>query len=396
MRIAFVCGEYPPGPHGGIGTVTQLLARALARRGHDVRVVGVCGADYPAPDYENDDGVHVWRLRERAETVGWARARVRLFRKVDGWSRAGAVEVVEVPDYAGPAAGWPRLRVPLVARAHGSVSYFAAELGRPMRSRMLWLERSSLQRADRWCAVSRYTADRTRAIFGLETPAAAVLYNAVELPRLAGLPRDPRKVVFAGTLTAKKGVLALADAWSLVRAVCPEAELHVCGKDMTDEDGRSMVVRVRERLGDAAASVRFHGHVTREVLLRELETARAAVFPSLAEAFAMAPLEAMACGAATVYTTHGSGAEVIDNGRTGLLVEPTHAEQLAGAILRLLTDDALAARLGAAGREHVRARFAIDTVARENEAFYERCVNDFARTRRIAPVPGVHAPADGR
>ncbi|HEU4628921.1 MAG TPA: glycosyltransferase family 4 protein [Gemmatimonadaceae bacterium] len=393
MRIAFVCGEYPPGPHGGIGTVTQLLARALVRRGHDVRVVGVCAPDYPAPDHEVDEGVRVWRLRERPETAGWARARVRLFRRVDDWSRAGAVEIVEVPDYAGPAAGWPRLRVPLVARAHGSVSYFAAELGRPLRSRMLWLERASLQRADRWCAVSRYTAERTRTLFGLEGPSAAVLYNAVELPRLTGLARDAHRVVFAGTLTVKKGILALADAWPLVRAVSPAAELHVCGKDMPDESGRSTAALLHERLGESAG-LHIHGHLAREALLRELETARVAVFPSLAEAFAMAPLEAMACGTATVYTTRGSGAEVIDDGRTGLLVEPTHAEQLAGAILRLLTDDRLAARLGAAGREHVRARFAIDTVARENEAFYERCVTDFAHPRHTASAFVARAPAD--
>jgi glycosyltransferase involved in cell wall biosynthesis len=339
--------------------------------------------------------VRVWRLRARPETVGGARARVRLFRLVDQWSRAGAVELVEGPDYAGPAAGWPRLRVPLVARAHGSVSYFAAELGRPMRSRMLWLERASLHRADRWCAVSRYTADRTRDLFDLDGPPPTVLYNAVELPRLTGLPRDPHRVVFAGTLTAKKGILALADAWPLVRAVCPAAELHVCGKDLPDDDGRSTMALARQRLGDAVSSVHFHGHLSRDALLRELETARAAVFPSFAEAFAMAPLEAMACGTPTVYTTHGSGAEVIDNGRTGLLADPAHAEELAGAILRLLTDDALAARLGAAGREHVRARFAIDTVARENVAFYERCVHDFRRARRATPARGVRVPADG-
>ena len=385
MRIAFVCGEYPPGPHGGIGTVVQLLARALVRRGHEVRVVGVCRPDYPGAAREDDEGVAVSRLHEPRHRFGWMPARRRLLETLADWGRRGAIDVVEVPDYAGVAAGWPRLPVPVVARVHGSVSYFAAELGQRVGRRMFWLERASLRRADAWCAVSRYAASRTARLFGL-ADAASVVYNAVELPvdATAGDPpraRASRDVVFSGTLTAKKGVEALAAAWPLVLRDCPDATLHVCGKDAPAADGRSMRARLEERLGAAAPTVRFHGHVARGELLARLQAARAAVFPSYAEAFAMAPLEAMACGTPTVYPRRGSGAEVIDDGRTGLLVDPDRTAELAGALVRLLRDDDLAGRLGAAGRAHVGARFGMDVVVRENEAFYERALHDARRAR---------------
>jgi glycosyltransferase involved in cell wall biosynthesis len=381
MRIALVCGEYPPGSHGGIGTVTQVLARALVRAGHEVRVIGTTRADNAGAEREDDEGVQVWRLREASHRLGWMRPRLRLLNVLTEWSRRGEVELIEVPDYAGPAAGWPRLGVPVVVRAHGSVSYFAAELGQPAQRGMFWLERASLHRADAWSAVSRYAADRTRELFGLERVPPAVLYNPVELPADATAPRSAREVVFTGTLTAKKGVLSLADAWPVVRAACGDAELHVYGKDVRDGDGRSMRQRLVERLGEHAGSVHFHGHVSRGELLRVLQTARAAVFPSFAEAFAMAPLESMASGAPTIYSRRGSGAEIIDHGRTGLLVEPGRPDDIGDAIVRLLTDDALAARLGAAGREHVRQHFAIGAVVRENETFYERSMHDFQRPR---------------
>jgi hypothetical protein len=49
LELCFICSEYPPGPHGGIGTMTQVLARALVARGHGVRVIGVYQRDYPGP-----------------------------------------------------------------------------------------------------------------------------------------------------------------------------------------------------------------------------------------------------------------------------------------------------------------------------------------------------------
>ena len=41
MRVAYVCNEYPPRPHGGIGSFVQTLARAVAERGLEVTVVGL-------------------------------------------------------------------------------------------------------------------------------------------------------------------------------------------------------------------------------------------------------------------------------------------------------------------------------------------------------------------
>jgi glycosyltransferase involved in cell wall biosynthesis len=392
MRLCFVCGEYPPGPHGGIGTVTATLARALVREGHGVRVIGSCRGDYPGPDRANDQGVDVWRLREPPGRFGWARARMRLFATLAGWSRRGELDLVETPDYAGNAAYWPPLAVPVVVRVHGSVSYFAAELGQPAARGLFRMERAALRRADAWCAVSRYAARRTGEIFGLAGGSPAVLYNPIELPEGEWPVRSRHDVVFAGTLTAKKGVLPLADAWPRVLTASPDARLHVCGKDMPDASGRSMTDALRERLGDAAARVTFHGHLPRAELLQLLRRARAAVFPSFAEAFAMAPLEAMAAGAPTIYSARGSGGEIIEHDRTGVLIDPDEPQQIADAITRVLTGDALAARIGAAGQQHVAEHFSIGTVVRDNEAFYERCVHDFPRMRAwrpgsLQPVP---------
>lgn len=393
MKIAFVCGEYPPGPHGGIGTMTRLLARALTEAGHSVRVVGVYPSSYPASDYEEDEGVRVWRLREPDFRLGWLPARRALYRRVEEWSAAGDIDVVEAPDYQGFTAGWPVLPVPVVVRLHGSASYFAAETGKSVKRTAFWIESQALRRADFWCSVSRYTAERTKSIFGLETGPHAILYNPVDADDpLRSFHRSENRILFTGTLTAKKGIVPLIRAWPRVLASRRDAELHVFGKDGRLEDGGSMRSHLESLLPPAArGSVVFHGHVPRRAVIENLHSARAAVFPSYAEAFALAPLEAMAAGCPTIFTTRGSGPELIEHGRDGLLVDPDRDDAIAAAILSLLTDDALARRLSAAGRRRVKEAFSLPAVLARNEEFFAGCIREF-QPRNVVAHPGRALP----
>src|SRR5437016_2345961 len=127
-----------------------MMARALVRAGHTVRVVGIYPVKDTAPAYEEDQGVRVWRLRNYSFRFGWVASRFRLYRQIASWSRRGEIDLVEVPDYEGFAAGWPVLPVPVMTRLHGSSSYFATELGQPIIRNQFRLERSSLQRSDFW------------------------------------------------------------------------------------------------------------------------------------------------------------------------------------------------------------------------------------------------------
>ncbi len=381
MTICFVCGEYPPLTHGGIGTITRVLGSAAARAGHEVRVVGVVPPGSTVPPYEERDGVRVWRLVEPPRwRGGWVAGRYALCRQVRRWSQRGEIDLVEVPDWQGWAAGWPALRVPVIARLHGSMSYFAREVDRPVSRMAFRLERASLRRADFISSTSEYTRRRTADLFGLTT-AAVVLLNPVESIDVRGTPLDGR-VVFTGTLTAKKGVLSLMDAWESVAAACPEAELHCYGRDGSAAGSDSMQGAMIARVSPSArARLHFHGHVTRPTVIAALATASVAVFPSYAEAFAMAPLEALAVGCATVSTTRGSGPEQFVHERHGLLVDPADTPRLAAAIVELLRDRPKRERLARAGREWVRERYDLASLLSANLSFYEQCRADFVGRR---------------
>src|SRR5262245_29848502 len=129
MRICFICNEYPPGPHGGIGTFTQIMARSLVRGGHEARVVGAYPKEYRAPAYEEDEGVRIWRMRDGSHRISKAIARFRLFSLIAGWSRRGEIDLLEAPDWEGWIAGF-RLPIPMVVRFNGTSTYFAVETQR--------------------------------------------------------------------------------------------------------------------------------------------------------------------------------------------------------------------------------------------------------------------------
>ncbi len=377
MNICFVCNEYPPGPHGGIGAFTQILARALVGAGHRVRVIGHYSATYPGNDYEDDQGVQVWRLRGPASHGRWIWARYRLFRWIARWARAGEIDLVEVPDYQGGAAFWPRLPVPVVVRNHSKL-YSALSAGRKVPGVHKVLTIMTFRRADSWCSVSGYAADCTYRCFRLSRPAHAVLYCPIELKGVPPLRESSRnRVVFAGTLNENKGVISLIKAWLRVVKRRPDAQLHLFGKD-TSYQGISMREYVTTLIPPSIQpTVVFHGHMSREVLYDAFGTARLAVFPSYSETFGIVAFEAMSCGCPTIYTRRPPGPELMEDGIHGLLVDPDDPGDIATAILRLLEDDDLAQRLGEAGRKLVQEKYSVEVIVPQNIRFYEECIARF-------------------
>lgn len=381
MNICFICSEYPPFPHGGIGSMTQVFGRALADRGHRIRVIGM----YPeagANAVEDDRGVKVWRLKRPEGRFGWVAGRSEIYRTVARWVRDGEVDVIEVPDWEGYAAGWPSLDAPLVVRLHGSLTYFNSEMKFETGRSTYLIESNSFHRADFCSSTSRYVANVTERLFGRHAAGPRVLYNFVDVRQdAAALRREPMRVVYAGSLATKKGVIPLANAWPEVLKRFPEAELHLFGKDAGTEYGGPMKDHLIALLGtEVRASVTFHGHVTREQVMQEFRTCRMAIFPSFSEAFSLVPMEAMAERCPVIFSNRFSGPELITHEADGLLIDPGDPATISRAIVRLLGDDELAARLGAAGRHTVCTRFSREALLGQFEDYYAACAASFRKS----------------
>jgi glycosyltransferase involved in cell wall biosynthesis len=156
----------------------------------------------------------------------------------------------------------------------------------------------------------------------------------------------------------RKRVVDLIDAFAVVTAREPRARLVIIG------DGPEHAA-LQRRLQDRGlqAQVRLLGALQEDAEVRRWYT-RASVFclPSEQEGFGIVFLEAMASGLPVVTTTSAAIPEVVPDGEAGLLVPPRDPDALAEALLRLLQDPDLRARLRECGRRHVR-QYSWDRVA---------------------------------
>jgi phosphatidylinositol alpha-1,6-mannosyltransferase len=135
----------------------------------------------------------------------------------------------------------------------------------------------------------------------------------------------------------------------------PKLVYHVVGDGDWRRDLDALAGQMR-----VERAVRFHGSVSEQELRRHYAQASVFVMPSRAEGFGFVFLEAMAHGLPVVAGNVDATSEVVVDGETGYLVDPTSVRALVTAISRLLGDRDLRLLMGSAGRARVRENFGYD------------------------------------
>jgi glycosyltransferase involved in cell wall biosynthesis len=371
VHVGFLCNEYPPLPAGGIGTSVQNLARGLVDLGHRVTVVGW----HARGEAFDDGGVRVIMVPEsRVPRTGWLINRLRARAALARLVREEALDILEVPDWVGPGAGI-RPGCPVVVRCHGTATYFGHLTGEAVRPSVRWAEALTFRGADALGAVSRFTADVTTRLFGLSRP-FQVLYNGLDTERFtpgdAPASREPT-VLYFGTLVRKKGVLDLPAIFSRVVELWPDVCFALLGRDSRDRrtGSASTWALLRDALSPAARErTEYLGRLPPDEVAAHVARAAVCVFPSYAEAFPMAWLEAMACASPLVAYDIGWARESVEDGVSGVLVPPGDAGAVAREVTALLADAGRRAVMGAAARRRVETLFSTEAVARRSMDWY--------------------------
>jgi glycosyltransferase involved in cell wall biosynthesis len=379
MRFGMVTTFYPPFSYGGDATYVRNLARALVEQGHDVDVIASTEAylvrskngDQVVPSWE--DGVSVRRIRHAAgllaPLVSQQTGLPAFHTTALNAFFAHPFDVLHFHNVSlmgGPGVlrmGQARARIMslhdhwLICPTHALWKNRSHACDRrtcfscTIRSGLppqLWrytrLRDRSLESLDRLLAPSRFTAEMHRAN-GIEAPIEVLpLFSSLEGAAVAEA-EQPRRVVFAGRITALKGIEKLLR----VVANMPDIELFVFGQG-----------ELRGILTAAYAqhsNIRFFGKVEQDELAERYASAVAVVFPSLVpETFGLTIVEAAACGTpAIVAKSSGGAAELVSITGGGLLYEGD--EELAAAIRQLVEDRPLRDELGARARAAYQQRY---------------------------------------
>lgn len=131
-----------------------------------------------------------------------------------------------------------------------------------------------------------------------------------------------------------------------------------------DGDARPGLQALAHELGVAQAA-RFHGIVSEAELQGHYAQASLFIMPSRAEGFGFVFLEAMAQGLPVVAGNMDATPEVIADGETGLLVDPTSVDAIVAAVSRILQDNDMRTRMSEAARRHVASRFSYQSFRRQ-------------------------------
>jgi glycosyltransferase involved in cell wall biosynthesis len=163
---------------------------------------------------------------------------------------------------------------------------------------------------------------------------------------------DALRIVIVARLHRNKAHDVLLDALAELQRRGTPARLVIVG----DGPERSALEEQVRRLGLDDA-VEFTGSLGQEAIIQRMQAADVFALPSRFEPLGVAYMEAMSMEVATIGTTAGGVAEIIDDGRDGVLVPPDSPPHLADALLRLAGDPELRASMGKAGRHKIVTQF---------------------------------------
>lgn len=369
LRVLHCCGQFAA-TQGGTERQARAVCGALAARGHEVRVLARMrgGLEPELPGVT----VHasIWTL-DRVRLFGTTYLGTAIYHLIRLGCRADVLHAHHLYlDAVAALLAGRILRVPVVAKMVGAGP--GGDLDRLRQTAGGSLLLKHLRTLDA-VIVPSPTCHTELLAAGFPPERIRIIANGVDTALFR--PEPPEKsstwlpthggpvVAFTGRLIQAKGLLDLLEAWTLLLRDVPEAHLVLVGSGPIEGE-------VRRRAGSPPLTGRVH--LTGEVpdVRPYLRAATAFVFPSWAEGLPNALLEAMAMGLPCVATDIGPIRDAVTDGEEALLVPVRTPDRLAAALVTILTQPVLAARLGRAARKRVEAEFLLETVVDRLEAIY--------------------------
>ena len=326
---------------GIAGSETYLLSLlpGLRQRGWDVRML-MLHSDEPGAFEFSDEldrrrvPVDAIRLRADVDPLAFIQLILYLARRRPTLLHTHLVHADVYGQLAGTVA-----QVPLRFSTKHGFNEFRESRGFALADRLI----AGL--ADVHIAVSRGLARYLAETEGFAERGFQIVHYGISPDEPPRRYDGPARLLCVGRLIPIKGHLVLLRAFAAALREVPELELRVAGRGPLHPALRSLVAEL-----GLQSHVRMLGQVS--PIQKAIEDVGVVVVPSLGEGFGMVALEAMERARPVIASAVGGLIDIVRDGENGILVPAGEIEPLAEAIVALVSEPALAARLGAAGREH--------------------------------------------
>lgn len=387
LTICLVASGYPPDDGGGIGTYSYNLARGLKERGHKVIVIT---QTLEQDSHKFHEDIEVYRFQYRyfpklEKLLPGLKWSLFIADKIKELDNQHHFDVVEFPNWEGVGFAYllQKGRKRVIVRMH--TPYFEALAIDKKKEEIsfadhftCWLEKKSCQLSDALVSSTKTHRDLMVKTYGLKQEKITILplgIHLVDKPNGSVSPGTKKKlkVLYVSRMERRKGTATLIDSVRRVIFDCPNATFVFIGKDRdqspTGGNFRNYFLSKNEGLKE---EVNFLGYVPHEELQQYYRNCDVFVVPSLYESFGLIYVEAMMYGKPVIGCKTGGIPEVIDEGQTGLLVEPNNSDELSKAIVHLLDHEDLRREMGQKARKACEERFSYQLMAKRTEELYQR------------------------
>jgi glycosyltransferase involved in cell wall biosynthesis len=406
MRLLLVDREFPPNPHGGIGSYNLALARCLGQRGHFVAVLSCTAGDAPTVT----DEPYGLRICVPHRPPGGVLPRylrwidpvvlgLKLSPHAVRLTKHLAPDLLEVPSAGGYGYFLVRNikdRLPVITRFHGvqgrvpiddvARAALRTEMARvgygstrglvagALNSPLWKLEHGQLALSRQLTCPSQFARDWLhRRLRPANTPLPVIPNGlpmpAPPLPAAAAKvqPARPKVLTFVGRCTVPKGVTVLARAIPHILHHDPQTTVVLAGP-LPDPRTAARLSALAHRY---PGRITLAGRLPHPQLLRLLAASHLLLAPSFYEVCPMALLEAMALGLPAVASHTGPFPELVQDRVTGALFPVGDAHALAAAVVDLLHAPHTRLDMAEACRSRFAARYDIRVVVQQLERLYE-------------------------
>ena len=398
MKVLLVAPLYPPYARGGGGAVISAIARSLAKQGHNVTVLSGCFSGKPLtsiPRKEKSEGIEIiWVpllrfLGTKYPQLGGSLPpnipALAFLKTID----YGSYDVIHLSAFGHLLIDFVNLfakNPSKILTIHAFPKYFEKEGGASAAFKFLYhvyfrtLGNHTLQSAKAITAVSRFTFEECIKR-GLSKDKITLIENGIDLEKFAPVKYDEFEekyhvekkdtvILSISRVTWHKGYEYALEAIHKVGKVIGKPIKYVVVGAIEDQNYH-LKLEKQIRTLSLQDSVKFTGFLSNSMKMQALSRSDIFLAPSLHEGFGLVLLEAMASGKPIVASNCEGFQHILENMVTGLLIEPANVEEIANAIMLLLSNSVLQDRLSKNALYSVRKYAWVERV-KEYQELYEQ------------------------
>ena len=369
MKIAYISLENPYSyNNGGIGTYTGMIAEAMATKNNEVHLItfGKNDEDY----IHSGVNVHCISNELLSKRLFYLEESFLIYERIKSIIQSNHIDVVESPEWL--AEGFftvTECNIPFITRLHTPLCIIEKiSQGQRIYRDSEEIKRYELLQAKRSTILTAPCNSMRKWIndeWGIDSQ---VIYNPIDETKYSICDNTDNTVLFMGRLEYRKGITFFSESIKKLAQNVKNVNIVICGRDsiFKKESMKKKIMRECESVSDSIQFISHASYIEKKELFSK---AKVIVLPSVWENQSYVCLEAMASGKTVIATNTGGFPDMIDNNKSGYLVDAGNSEQLYERMKEVLTNKI--PTTGQKARQVIEEKFSTNVLADDYIRLYE-------------------------